>query len=96
MPYKAFFKLTEGDFMNYEPKNTGRRPITRIIITVPDKEDHVCLDIADESNDKYKDAFIVSDSDENVCQLTISLSHIDVLIDNLKRASETARRLVNT
>jgi hypothetical protein len=76
--------------MNGKPQNKGGQSVDQFIITIPDNGNCVILE-----TDKYKDKFIVSDSGENVCQLTIPLSCIDVLIDNLKRAADKAKSFLS-
>jgi LytS/YehU family sensor histidine kinase len=77
--------------MNGKSQNKGGQSVDQFIITIPDTKNYVILETA-----KYKDKFIVNNLEENVCQLTIPLSCIDVLIDNLKRAADKAKLLANT
>jgi hypothetical protein len=81
--------------MNDKPKNTGGRSIDQFIITIPDSEYCVRLCIDNYSNYKYKNKFIVNDSGENVCRLTIPLNCLDALINNLKRAADKAKLYVD-
>jgi hypothetical protein len=76
-------------------QNAGKRSITRIVITSPDTKDCVSLDLSSKYNDKYKDVFIASDTEDGGCQVDIPFNYVDVLIDNLKRAADKAKTFLN-
>lgn len=70
--------------MEYKDKNTNKRSISHFTITCPDTGDEVVLHTDN-------DVFIVTESGENTYQVTIPLSCINMLIDNLKRAASKAK-----